>query len=381
MLGVGAAACQAVLGVGDYGFEPALEESHPLADAPDASVDLDASPGTDAPTLDADAAAAEPDAGPPQCSAPRCRVDTCEGCLVGARCVPEGQSLPSNPCLVCDPAQSVNGYSVAVGSPCGADASACSARDSCDADGFCAPNDLPEGTPCGDASGAACDVSDTCDAAGVCTDRRADDGSPCEDGQFCTTGDQCQAGQCVSGGARLCGDNQQCVEDADACQCAGCAVDGVCLPAGAGDGRPCFVCDPERSRTALSPDEGAVCGEPEGECFGARTCDANGDCRSRPLGVGTGCGSSSSSDCSGPDSCDGNGACSPNDASDGSLCDDGLFCTGSDACQGGACFSGGTVFCRNGLECNELDRCSCPSGFFECPDGVCRRRCGEFEIP
>jgi hypothetical protein len=383
MLMASATACQAVLGVGDYDFEPAPGEAHPLSDAPDASADLDASAGTDASAAMLDAAAArEPDAAPPApCLGPRCLVDTCEGCLVGARCVPTGQVLPSNPCLVCDPASSVNGYSVAVGEPCGAEASACSARDSCDADGFCAPNHLPEGTPCGDASGVACDVPDTCDSAGACVDRRADDATPCEDGQFCTTGDQCQAGQCASGGPLLCAENEQCVEDADACECAGCSVDGACLPAGARDGRLCFVCDPQRSRTALSPDEGAVCGDPDGECFGARTCDANGDCQSRPLGAGAACGSSSSTDCSGPDGCDGSGACSTNDATDGTFCEDGLFCTQSDTCQDGACFSGDPLGCDNGLECNELDGCACPSGFFECPDGTCRRRCGDFDLP
>jgi hypothetical protein len=384
MLVASATACQAVLGVGDYDFEPAREEAHPLSDPPDASAGLDAGPGADASaaTPDAGAAAQQPDTAPPSsCRGPRCLGDTCAGCLVGGRCVPAGQALPSNPCLVCDPAQSVNGYSIAIGNSCGAEASPCSARDSCDADGFCAANDLPEGTPCGDASGIACDMADTCDSAGACVDRRADDGTSCEDGLFCTTSDHCQAGQCVAGGPLLCADNEQCVEDADACECGGCAVDGACLPAGARDGRLCFVCDPQRSRTALSPEEGAVCGDPDGECFGARTCDANGDCRSRPLRVGAACGSPFGTDCSGPDGCDGNGACSPNDASDGTFCEDGLFCTQSDTCQGGACFSGDPVSCGNGFECNEQDGCACPSGFDECPDGTCRRRCDDSQIP
>jgi hypothetical protein len=384
LLVASATACQALVAVGDYDFEPAREESRPLSDPSDASAGLDASPGADASaaTPDASAAAQQPDAAPPpSCRGPRCLIDTCAGCLVAGRCVPAGQALPSNPCLVCDPEQSVSGYSIAVGNACGAEASACSAPDRCDADGFCAPHDLPEGTPCADASGAACDVADTCDGAGACVDRRADDGTPCDDGQFCTTNDQCLGAQCVAGGPRQCAENEQCVEDADACECAGCAVDGACLPRGARDGRPCFVCDPERSRTALSPEEGVVCGDPDGECFGARTCDANGDCRSRPLGVGAACGSPLGSDCSGPDGCDGNGSCSPNDASDGTPCEDGLFCTESDSCQGGACFSGDPVLCANGLECNENDGCACPSGFVECPDGTCRRRCGDFEIP
>lgn len=390
-LALGAVRCQAVLGVDAYDFEPASEDAHPLAKAPDAGAGLDAGPALDGfepedgggaspGALAADAAAA-PD-GPVvlPCEGPGCTPPACDGCVVGERCVPAGQALPFSPCLVCDPAQSASGYSIGVGNACGEQASACSAPDTCDAEGFCAPNDLPAGTPCGDATGPACDAADTCDGAGACVDRRAGDGTPCEDGLFCTTGDQCLAGACASGGPLPCGDNQQCAEDADACVCSGCVVDGACLPAGARSGT-CFVCDPRRNTSAFSPDEGAVCGNPDGECFGVRTCNSSGDCVSRPLGAGAACGSPFGSDCSGPDSCDGNGFCSPNDAADGEPCSDGLICTGFDSCQGGTCFSGDPVFCGNGLECNELDGCSCPSGFSECADGTCRRFCSGGEIP
>jgi hypothetical protein len=239
---LGAVRCQAVLGVDAYDFEPASEDAHPLAKAPDAGAGLDAGPALDgfepedgggaSPGALAGDAAAAPD-GPVvlPCEGPGCAPPACDGCVVGERCVPAGQALPFSPCLVCDPAQSASGYSIGVGNACGEQASACSAPDTCDAEGFCAPNDLPAGTPCGDATGPACDAADTCDGAGACVDRRAGDGTPCEDGLFCTTGDQCLAGACASGGPLPCGDNQQCAEDADACVCSGCVVDGACLPA------------------------------------------------------------------------------------------------------------------------------------------------------
>lgn len=373
--------CQAVLGVGDYAFEPALEQGPSLSDAADASAGLDASSGEAVPGV---SSAAElpptPDAGLAlACSDPGCEPTACSGCVVGARCVPRGQTLPSNPCLLCDPLQSASGYSIAFGASCGAGTSACSEPDTCDADGACAPNDLPRGTACA-AAADACDAADTCDGLGACVDRRADDGTTCEDGLFCTTGDQCQAGQCASGTPLGCGENQQCVEGARACQCAGCQVDGVCFPPGASDGRVCFVCDPQRNTAALSPNEGALCGPSEGECFDARACNASGDCTSRPLPPGTACGSPFGSDCSSPDSCNGAGFCNPNDL-DGTLCDDGSVCTIGDSCQGGACFPGSAVSCDNGQACNELNGCACPSGLEECVDGSCRRFCGDFEQP
>jgi hypothetical protein len=95
--------------------------------------------------LAGDAAVAPPD-GPVMlpCGGPDCEPPAYDGCVVGVRCVPAGQALPVNPCLVCDAVQSASGYSIAVGKACGEEASACSARDTCDADGFCAPNGLQE---------------------------------------------------------------------------------------------------------------------------------------------------------------------------------------------------------------------------------------------
>lgn len=372
-LAAAASSCQVVIDVGDYHFDVEREETPNLPDSPDASSEPPpASPAPAGPDPGAPGRAldAGTDGGDGLTDAATPTPDTCDGCRVGTGCVAAGQSLSSNPCLVCDPAQSKSAYSIAVGRRCGDAASACSEQDRCDADGACAPKHLPEGTACNTVSAGAepviaCDLPDTCDGAGTCVDRRAGDSTPCEDGQFCTTGDQCLAGQCAAGGPLSCGENQLCVEGARACQCAGCNVNGVCYPAGAGDGNPCFVCDPARSSTAFSASEGARCGDPDGECFGPRTCDSIGQCLSRPLGAGIPCGDQSTTACSGPDSCNGSGTCTPNHIGDFTSCEDGLFCTEGDFCQGGACTSGNQRFCGSQGFCIEEQGCVCFGQFCE----------------
>lgn len=361
----GVLSCQVVIDLDGYQFAPAREEPLPLSNQPDASrageAD-DAGPSDGGfGALDAGSVAPDASVGTP-CVEPACAPgDGCDGCVVGGRCVAAGEALPSNECLVCDPAQSASGYSIAFGKSCGAEATACSAQDTCDEQGFCAPNDLREGEACGAGAelGKAlpCDEPDSCDGAGTCVDRRSADGVGCEDGAFCTTGDQCLGGQCVPGGPLQCAENQICVEEADACQCAGCEKGGVCYPAGAADG--CFVCDPLRDRTAFSPAEGTRCGDPEGECFGPRTCDATGQCVSRPLEPGAACGDPSDTDCTDPDSCDGSGTCRPNHITDGSFCEDGLTCTELDSCFGGSCVAGPPVRCGPREFCLEGAGCVC----------------------
>ncbi len=64
----------------------------------------------------------------------------------------------------------------------------------CNADGFCAVEDAAEGTACGDASDTECDAADTCDGNGSCVQNVVPDGMDCSG---CDTGQcLCDAGTC-----------------------------------------------------------------------------------------------------------------------------------------------------------------------------------------
>lgn len=188
-------------------------------------------------------------------------VTTCLGCVIEGNCIANGTEQLGNPCLVCDTARSTTEFVAAIGKSCGAGATACSAQDSCDASGLCLPNHLASGAACGDATGSACNAADSCDGAGNCLPRVANNGSPCDDGQFCTVNDQCQGGECIAA-QRNCGPGQACNEASNACQCAGCQINGACLAPNTGSpANPCLVCDPAQSTTSFSPSANALCPE------------------------------------------------------------------------------------------------------------------------
>ena len=96
---------------------------------------------------------------------------TCEGCLVDAVCVPEGEEQPGNPCRVCDTSQSSTAYSPAEqGKLCGAGETECSGADTCNAGGVCLANHLPTSTVCGSFP-ASCANADRCNGNGSCQSR------------------------------------------------------------------------------------------------------------------------------------------------------------------------------------------------------------------
>jgi hypothetical protein len=186
-------------------------------------------------------------------------VTTCLGCLIDGNCVGNAAEQAGNPCMVCDTSQSTTTYVAATGKPCGAGTTACSQQDTCDATGACLANHLPQGSPCGDGTSGSCDGADSCDGSGNCLQRTAANGTACDDGQFCTINDACQGGGCA-GSSRNCGVGLACNETADACQCAGCQINGSCLAGGSvSDSNPCQVCDPARSNLAFSPSLDPLC--------------------------------------------------------------------------------------------------------------------------
>lgn len=107
----------------------------------------------------------------------------CAGCSIAGACVPSGTANPANPCQVCDPSRSATSYSSSVGAVCGAPATECSAQDTCDAQGQCAPNHRATGTACAGQAGFCAD--------GQCVSRQAL-------GASCTLAAQCASGFCRS---------------------------------------------------------------------------------------------------------------------------------------------------------------------------------------
>ncbi len=203
----------------------------------------------------------------------------------------------------------------------------------------------------------------------------------------------------------------------------GCLVGGVCHRAGARSPvNACEVCDPSRSLTAFSPNDGAACDDQlfctvddtchAGACSGGepRVCDDGVACTavsecdeatntcSVGLGLcaaGEACDAATGLCAAGCAGCEIDGTCfaagarAPfNDcqicdparsgdswsANDGVVCDDGLFCTTSDRCGGGVC--GGTALvCDDAVACNGAEWCSevadaCVPGATACAEGL-----------
>lgn len=289
-------------------------------------------------------------------------VSTCDGCNIAGVCLVAGAVTIGNSCLICDPSQSATSYSVATGQQCGVAPTECSAQDTCNPDGTCGANDLPEGVACGAAAGGECDSADTCDGTGQCVVRRAGNGTPCDDGQFCTVADQCQGGQCVPGAPRNCEANRSCSEDSNECTCNGCLIDDSCVASGTADpANPCRLCQPEQSLTSYSPNFGAACGQAATECSAQDTCNAQGECATNNSQPGTLCGFiQGGAQCDAADTCDGNGQCVLRVAQDGDPCNDGLFCTQGDSCQGGQCVRGEARDCGANRNCDENgSECRC----------------------
>ena len=283
----------------------------------------------------------------------------------------------------------------------------------------CVGDPLISGTPCND--DLFCTVNDACDGLGNCVGTTRDcssltnqcnqgtcdetgdqcvaspinPGQACDDGLYCTLGETCQTGSCVSAQARDCDDGDPCTNDScdeagDACanllvprpgeegpygnaNC-GDTVDNDCDRAVDGadpdcqqcqsnpdcdDGNPCTVNTCNADNTCLTSfvtngtlcDDGLYCTNPD-QCL-------DGVCSGDPL------------NCSGLDdqcnqgSCDENGdQCVANPINQGQACDDGLYCNVNETCQNGSCTSSETRDCSGESDqcndgfCNEgMDRC------------------------
>jgi len=279
-----------------------------------------------------------------------CTADACAGdgtcshtvkagfCLIAGACVPAGNEMAGNPCLVCDPDTAKTTWTPRPnGTPCN-DGLVCTHSDACLA-GQC------RGTPYGCEDGLAC-TTDTCVGDGTCVhallpgfclidgacredgvaadachvcDAEADpthwtfrDSAPCDDGNACTHHDQCvAAGETCAGTPYDCDDGLSCTDD----RCLGdgtckhtlianaCLIDGACYGRGEENPEnPCERCWPASSSTEWSskPDGTACSDENEctindkcvgGQCASgaARICDDQNPCTDDLCDPATGC--------------------------------------------------------------------------------------------
>ena len=332
---------------------------------PDTTVVCPLPQGADAPCL---AATCEPATG--ECGfSPKEGLIACDDgdtCTINDVCAdgacaggPQANCFDGNPCTadMCDPATGC--YHEDVEGQCD-DGNACTTGDQC-SEGVCAATGLVD---CDD--GNAC-TKDSCQLDGQCLNA-AIDGS-CSDGDPCTANDFCQEGLCVPGPALLCNDGNPCTNDSCS-PVAGCLHEPAQLPCT--DGNECTTGDHceggECTHDALLDcDDGNVCTsdgcDPVNGCvhtLNDSPCDDGDVCTTGDHCHLGGCISSSELTCDDSNPCT-DDSCSP---ATGCLfqpntipCDDGNECTYDDACNGGVCQGGGWDDCDDGNPCTE-DSCN-----------------------
>lgn len=277
----------------------------------------------------------------------------------------------------------------------------------------------PESCP---APAEPCKVS-VCDPAqGACVVRDADDGATCDDGLFCTVGDRCVDGACLST-PRDCGDTADCTVDTCDDDVDTCLHDGLSCECGPGvsceDGNPCngvdscdlttYSCVHTNAPAENVPcDDGLFCTTDDrcrsGVCEGvtrscgdalsctADSCDENND---RCVNDQSACTCVDASGCPDDNLCDGTascdtehdvcdpgtpvvcdaptgvckvagcdpttGSCEVADADDGTTCDDQSVCTTNDQCTGGTC-GGSSITCTPPNACQQSAGCDSVDG-------------------
>ena len=195
------------------------------------------------------------------------------------------------------------------------DGNACTFGDHCDA-GECvgAPLNCDDDNPC---------TTELCDEALGCQYEFTQD--PCDDGNPCTWGDTCLGGQCV-GLPGIC----QCQKDGD---CVDAAQGNLCLGQ--------WYCDKSESPYVckIVPGSAVKCDKPEGVhklCYANQCNPESGQCEAVP-------------------------------ANQGALCTDGDGCTIGEQCLDAQCTGGGQVQCGDGNPCTD-DLCQAAFGCIHLPN-------------
>jgi hypothetical protein len=244
------------------------------------------------------------------------------------------------------------------------DGDVCTTGDVCDA-GVCGPTgslDCDDANPCTD---------DSCDPKIGCV--HVSNAAPCDDGNGCTTGDTCKAGQCVGGAPPNC-------EDDDACTTESCSPDSGCVytlnTAPCDDGEVCTINDKCNAGACLGG-ETLPCNDsnlcttdacvPGVGCqFVNNTvkCDDSNACTTLDVCAGGECVGSTPPNCDDSnvctdDSCNAETGCV--NANNTAGCDDSNACTTSDTCAAGSCVGGPALDCDDSNACT-ADSCNTDTG-------------------
>ncbi len=251
---------------------------------------------------------------------------------------------------------------------------------------------------------AACQVAACEPTSGACVTAASPDHLPCDDGQICTVGDSCQAGNCKPGtDICSCKSDADCPDDADLCngkrfcdksgpawQCATNPATIVLCPASVD---PCMVeaCKPATGKcSAVAAADGGPCSDDTactkgdvckgGACQpGPDVCSCGGDADCKALEDGDLCNgtlfckkSLDSGTCVVnpatvvycPTGLDGpcaktfcqpkQGNCALVPTQEGLGCDDGNPCSGGDSCKAGVCAATTTTCkCQSDADCKD----------------------------
>ena len=174
---------------------------------------------------------------------------------------------------------------------------------------------------------------------GTCVKAAAPSDVPCEDGNLCTTGDHCDARNCVSGTPVDCDDGIDCTADAcdEATGCVQTPRNNQCS-----DGNVCTadVCSPTGG--CANPPQANACDDGDA-CTLGDSC-AGGEC----VGIPQSC--SDNNPCNGVETCDPDRGCV---AGPPPVCDNGIFCDGVEYCDqmNGECRSPGALTCEDDDPC------------------------------
>jgi len=287
------------------------------------------------------------------------------------------------------------------GLPCD-DGNPCTTADVCLDDGTCAG---PDPLECVDSDQC---TQDDCDPAEGCVFPPAADGLGCDDGDLCTTGDQCLEGECL-GLAPTCHDGDDCTadscspdtgdcqflsqsnypcDDGNACTNGDICQEGICIPGvpvDCTDADPCTIDDclelptDQGGGCTHEPDVGLACDDAnvctqddqcnsDGECLGQPIdCDDSNPCTSDYCHAATGCYQepTGGGPCEDSDPCTGTGKCAYGECQPGPLldCTDDFDCTADSCNQEGECVHlPMDDLCDDGVFCNGPEECHVDSG-------------------
>ncbi len=229
-----------------------------------------------------------------------------------------------------------------------------------------------DGNPCTD---------DRCDLGLGCIHDEKQDGLVCDDGDACSTGEQCLGGVCLAGTTVQCADDGnpctldecdrilgECVyvmkpnrtgcDDANSCTRDDKCIDGQCLGgaliACADDGNSCTAdtCDPVLGCVRADLPNRTPCDD-------KNPCTVDDKCIAGPLGSTCEGGAPTSCDDGNPcttDTCVPGAGCQHQPVANRTACNDNNACTVDDSCIDGACVPGSTRSCDDQNSCT-ADAC------------------------